>query len=827
MAGKSQLVLTNNLSQPNWPTTVRGRLPGGRVLGTDGSMWAYWAVPLEPVSDAKTLLASLGPAEPILSMFEELSSMASVKIARRSAAKGSYRRVHMLLINVPDSYHLTGNDSLARYLNTEFADAEVQRRLLLFGVRLKASVGGGGGMRAAIDSVVETLVMASTPVSDFDQDFKMVSDAATRAGMRAPTDEEFRLAETWWSVNRNPSTAMVAHPGHLHIFDTIDAAQTAERSGAEDCSTWPEIDDQYVLTMAAMQSLTLPFSSAAAPGARWADLLRHQGALAVSIRGLVEPAKVTRAELRKRRKQYTDDIEERYKNGKMERAEQESLLDELTAVEAAYAEGGPPTLVDTAVTIALNGPHKDLYRNSDISSYTLTEMAYRQSAAIGETWLASPILANPHLHDIPVHSIAYSGLPALSRVGDRTGAQLGLTQRDAQPSFISHIAASRGDSLPLLGVWGATGSGKTIVLLWIAHQWAKNRVPQVIFDPKPNSDLSAAVMASGGRVASLDSIISADGVLDPMRFADSPILGIEPTAAMIMSVNPWGSKADDYYTPLMKALKTGINKGAVCTGQAMKLALEEGAPREVIQPVLDLADTSPAFRACVGMNPDAPGLRVSDGITMIKVGNNPLNLPPAGMDRKLMTPPQRAALNLIRQVTVGAMKALSGRDGVLHLDEAWTVLGSGQAEMEEIGRLARSMRVLPILYTQRCTDALNAGLTGYISRTIILPISDPDEAKAACLLAGLEPTPERMAAITARARVGDAPNWASMRALRDPSTGDVLRGTIGIYSDLDDRSIPVEVRIPKSFLDLASTNPDDIERRLKEQGQQIEASILY
>ena len=157
------------------------------------------------------------------------------------------------------------------------------------------------------------------------------------------------------------------------------------------------------------------------------------------------------------------------------------------------------------------------------------------------------------------------------------------------------------------------------------------------------------------------------------------------------------------------------------------------------------------------------------------------------------------------------------------LDEAWVFLGAGRSEVERLGRLARSQQVLPMLFTQRVSDAINAGLAGYISRGIIGPIEDVGEAYAACELFNIEPTQERIARITAKAEMGSmdggtAPNWNSMRALiqRDFRTGAVMkvhRGTIGIYADLSGRAIPVEITIPAAVLALASTNPEDIRRR--------------
>ena len=95
-----------------------------------------------------------------------------------------------------------------------------------------------------------------------------------------------------------------------------------------------------------MEQFDLGDTPATTAKARWAEALVTAGALAVSVRGLVEPARITRAELRRRRRQYLQDVTERYQAGKMSDGQQEETLAELEAIENAYAQGGPPTLVD-------------------------------------------------------------------------------------------------------------------------------------------------------------------------------------------------------------------------------------------------------------------------------------------------------------------------------------------------------------------------------------------------------------------------------------------------------------------------------------------------
>ncbi|MDA8318015.1 MAG: ATP-binding protein, partial [Actinomycetota bacterium] len=538
------------------------------------------------------------------------------------------------------------------------------------------------------------------------------------------------------------------------------------------------------------------------------------------------------------------DINERLSQGKMERAEQEELYADLDAVESIYATQGPPTLVDCRVLTAFVGRDERFgYALDQIgrsSGLSIVSMVARQEAALAECWLASPVRATPHLHDFPVQTVAASGLPSLSVVGDRDGALVGFTERDRQPAYLSPVAASKGDALPLCVVPGATGSGKSLLAMFLADQFARlpnglgERTPVVIIDPKVGSDFTAAVTISGGRVASLDDLISADGVYDPMRFSITVDTGVELAASMLMSINPWGTAAFDFETPLVKALSYGARAGADCIGVALQVALRDGQvrpqEREMVERVLDLAASSPMFRACVGMEQGGPRLRASQGITLVMVGSAHLDLPEPGAVEPTL--PQRIALALVRMMVFGSAMALNKRRGVIMLDEGWVFLSAGKTEVERLGRLARSQQVLPIFLTQRVTDALNAGLAGYISRGIILPLRDEQEAIAACELFKLEPTPERIGRITANATIGattandvGAPNWASMRALRDPKTRKVLRGTVGIYCDLEDRAVPVEIRIPDEFLAAASTNPEDIERREREAAARREAKL--
>lgn len=829
---------------PLWPTQMRTRFSDGRCKGVDNSLWLYKAVPLGPVTDAVTPDAGLAVSEPIMSAMSSLAGMARNRMGRRQQSRNTYRAVHMLLVNVPQRFAPPAGP-LSAYLRSSFLGRQVDRRVLLFGVRLRDRIGSGAppaelvgpGMPLAAkrgswrighvaDAVAEVLSTGSVPLEEYEVDRTAVDEALTRAGFRTPKPEDFRLADAWWNHGRAADVPLLEHTDHIHVFSSVEASMSAARLGAEGdkCKDWPPMAGTHALSFGCVADFDLPFVETSDQAANWAAALVDAGAVCVSIRGMVEPAKVTRSELRRHKKRYLDDINERMSQGKMERSEQEETLANLSEVEAAYAlDGAPPTLIDTSIITVFSGRHETYgYDLSDVcrdAGVVLTSMESRQLAALKETMLCSSVRAVPHLHDLPAQTVACSGLPSLNIVGDSDGALLGFTERDRQPAYLSPIAASRSDALPLLCVVGATGSGKSIATMFVADQFTRLSRPGIFIDPKQDSDFSAPVLAAGGQVVSLDEVISADGVFDPLRFSKRKEVGTELASSLLLAVNPWGSRREDYETPLAKALNFGVSNGATCIGQALRIALDAGqvADERMVTDVFDLTEARPMFAACVGMQPQTEALRTSETLTLIKVGSQYLELPNQSTADS-WTQGQRISAELIRMMVFGSAMALAGRDGFIALDEAWMFIASGgRTEIERLGRLARSMRVLPILMSQRITDAINADLTGYISRGLILHLSDPKEAAAACELFGLEPTPERMSRITDKGDFGggDASQagWHSMKALREPGTGKVIRGSVAIYVDLHERAIPVEIRLPDEFLAKVSTNPVDVDLR--------------
>lgn len=820
---------------PDWTTQKKLAYPDGTVVGISNQVWLFKRVPLGPVDTAASMKDAMGVGQSIMNALVELESITSVPVNRRSMVQSRYREFQMLLVNIPRRYEPDANQSpqMRDFLSQMWPNRRTMHRILLFGVRLNPSV-KGRTWKDTFNNLADSLSLNDMGVnmSEYDADRKRIDDHLTRAGFVTPTPEEMRVADSWWNEGRHPDVPYLVHADHLHMFTqptSMNAAARLERDYV-DCrdSAWRKLKNHHTLSMVAFDSFNFEFKEAGSRQATFVSELLRQGAMAVSFRGMVEPTVVTRSQLRAGRRRYVEDITEAGRTNSINRAEQDEKLGALTAMESAYAKAGGrvPTVHKCSIIAAINGFNEQTgsYGIGQMFSASFSSMVERQERALAEMMIGSKFRSNPLLRDLPAPALAYTGAPGLAMVGDRSGALLGMTEHDDQPAYLSPTAASTADGLPMMLVAGQTGSGKTQVLLFLAAQFDEMGSPQVIVDPKRKSDHTEVVRARGGQVTRLDQIIDADGILDPLRFAQDRQAGLDTAQQMLMFIDPWGdANPRQWEVKLMVSLRHGVDKGATCIGQALSIAKADGiAPADMVDPILNLRNTSGQFSAICGMDPTTEGLSVSDGITLIMAGEIDLQLPQPGKEPEGMQ--QRLAVALVRMMVFGSAMALTERRGVLHFDEAWVAMIGGAAEVERLGRLARSQEVLPILYTQRVSDAVNNGLRGYISRGLILAIADPDEARAACELFDMEPTEERLGRIMASATIGGGtdvkqgqPNFNSLRAQfavnEDGSRGRNLRGSVGYYKDLTGRVCPVVIDLPPWFLQLSSTNTEDIRRR--------------
>ena len=365
---------------------------------------------------------------------------------------------------------------------------------------------------------------------------------------------------------------------------------------------------------------------------------------------------------------------------------------------------------------------------------------------------------------------------------------------------------------------GFVPTHNTLLMQWEMFQTDLLNYPQIVVDPKAKSDLTPVVEAMpNGRVYSLDELAKYDGIFDAIKFAPNPDVAVEFALATITALNPYGSDRDMAAAEpdLIQALRYGMGKGHRSTLTALKRATQDGKlASHHVEQIEKLSTSSPMFSALVGHTDEGEGLGAYEGTTLIKVGDQELNLPDPGTPASGLI--QRVNLALVRNIVFASAMALNKRKGVLRLDEAWVFTSSSPKELERLGRLARSQTIDVQLYTQRISDALDANLQNYLTRGLILHVRDHVEAAAACKVFNLEADEGRIGRIRAAGTLDNdsaSPNWNSLKALKDPQSREVIRGSVGLYVDIHGRVVPVEIRVPPRFLKLASTNIDDVTAR--------------
>jgi hypothetical protein len=378
-----------------------------------------------------------------------------------------------------------------------------------------------------------------------------------------------------------------------------------------------------------------------------------------------------------------------------------------------------------------------------------------------------------------------------------------------------------------------TGSGKTFASLFLALQFVKLGSNLVFIDPKRGSDFSNFALNNGWDVHSLDDLTKADGVFDPLRFnEDSHEVKLKLAVSSLTQINFWGKELPKFEIEIQSALDYGIRTGGKTTiGSALKFAYEHGkASKELVDPIIKQAKTDAQFSAICGIDESAKGLGNLSGGHLIMVGNTYLDISTLPFKEQSLS--QRISAVLLKMMIYSSTYAVQDKKkgGVVMFDEAHIFFKGGKDEMDMLGRCARSQNVLPVMLTQKVSDATSIGLKGYFSRYIMLHLDD-DEAPHAFELAKMEATDTRIDRMTAKSSIadinsttGEGLNWASQQALIETNKyGDkiIKRGSIALVKDLSDRSVYVEVKVPKIIFDQISTNPEDIQNRKEKQDASI------
>ena len=851
----------------------------GLLRSTDPArtVWLWALVPhgaplLDGADDAQRRAA----CDQWQAFFDGLAGEVSIAGVRyRNLLKGQYRRFHLLACSFPRRYRTAvgqRGSRLGQWQNRMYDGMYVQDQVAFVGVPLHVgSDGYGSGERkprplrrfmSMLDRWAFSMQYGAPSFDEYMADAHTIERIMMDAGfipfteLAAVDRPEFERCvsrmRSWWSLTKSNALPVIAEPDHIHLFPDTATAASAERLYEErvPCSEW-NIPGQYPASVCFAQSSDFHGDSVVDSSNQWIARLLEAGsggganAVGVSIRGSVEPAKITEAEIRRNDRSVTDSMRDRWKKEQEATGEQEDAKEELDEKKDVYRHRDmPPTLIDLSVAVLAAGNARQAANSlgcvQDSLTFVNMNTGYEQLMGFKSMCPCSPVTLTPYSMHWSSTVVAGAGVSSFASGGDATGALLGFTEANRQPVYIGTTTVQDEDHKPFFVIIGDTGTGKSMALVNLFAQWSQipsrtggGNTPCILINPKQGNDFEDAVRHLGGEVRRLDSDMS-DGTFDPLNVGDDIEHAKNLASIMLADIlAPEGGA--DFETSIAAMLTFGIRQGARCCGRAMEVAYDAymaGGTERTILPdntpevwgrVSRALGSYRMLRLIIGTSDDLEPLRVSQNLTLINAGEQGL----VPDDEHGVTVTGRIQRWVLRMCVSGAGSAVRGRDGMVGLDEAWVAMGKGKGSgntLEQWARLARSQRFTPVLASQKVQEFIDAGLVGGISRALLLALDNPPErngavspAKQALRLLQVDDSEGRILWRMGQDpnNANGEPNYQSLKVIRYPKShkshpGEFVRGSVGYFVDLHKPPVPVEIVIPPALLREISTTATDV-----------------
>ena len=773
-----------------WATPWSWRDDDGCYVGVNNEVWLYRELKLSPIywEDPQRRIAA---GEPLKRILAEIGAT-SLNIGDIKAISQN-REIHILSVvwdDIPDL-------PMTTQVHTEYLDEAIDflipNKSVVIGIKLRSSIieslaSSKKSPLEAIKTLATNMLGEGVPnLEDYQNDRRIVNDILRRHDCVLPTEKIFKQIESWYNNGKGPSVEIYEAKDEIYIDGETNRIE-----------------------LAVLHKFNSPIQYA--PDFEW--LLRAathpSGTRMVSIRGELEPLTMARNRARKAQKRAVMQISEQEASGDFEKIEDQLTYQLAKLAEDFLATGNEPLLSKCSIIMArradtpYNSYITDLRDNYDID---ILPLEHRQMLALDETLPCSDIRINPHVQDLSVGMISYAGLQDFSILGDKSGVLMGLTDPNYTPCWLDINGAANSNKPPAMAIFGEPGSGKTYIAQSIATQAALMGEQVIFINPKGYSSLSPFAEYAGGRVVKMSALESTPGFFDPFRYAHPELAAEIATNYILTVLGQSGSSPGDFSKEQERKLAAGLKRGAMAGARCVAEALQFTEDADIIKAINDQCMASSTFALGIGVDPRLGKLTVEElsGLTLIEFDRK-LNLPEKSRDAGSYTRDEKIALAAIRLVSRASLEMLSlSNGGVFILDEAWTFLSSsdGLSVMEQLGREGRSLNILPIFITQRVLDLVKDGVNmdSYLSRVLVLKLTDEREAAAALQMCGLEVTTARL-------------QWLRSAGPVTGEDGIPSRPSRGLHRDLNDRHAAVIIGpVPEEAHMAFTTNPLEINRR--------------
>ena len=759
-------------------------------------------------------------------MRQMMHSVAADTLATRISKIARLREFHILSVHHEQPEDLSQDPpELARYLLEHIYNVPQSKKTVFIGFKLQprpfkvtgsrppSEEGLTSDLRERLRKAGERVTLDSpAALEPFEKDKEFIEGIFANQKCRRPTTQEMSVLQFW------------------------DEPPEAEYNGMARYYEYPqyvEIDnskgDNYFWEMRGVAQITQEL-----PEEPWLALANAEGdgCWVISARGKLEPGATTRRRVRRQIRKQEEKLEALDSVGE-HKIEHVATLDEMEDLEAHLALTEEPTITDFSIVTA-----KRLFPDEDAPREWAKIEGTSDTQILKERYGVITVPANvtqmqimgsmipcgdlkavsikPFAHHVTLDLLTDSGITACSQLGDGVGAHLGYSVPDGGPVRLDYKAASGLDKTPMMAVCGEPGSGKTVLCQFLLTQAALAGQSAVYVNPKGQDTLSYMLDTVSGKHIVIGED-SSEGMLDPYKYAT-------------------GTKATNIALGFLDIIAPDIEPGDRAKIEAVLRrnkgharcfmdALEGLDNKELLERIVDTRE-NPIAALCISDSStydptdDLDITSQGAGIILIEFSSD-VELPQGPTDDiTKITPSQRyglAAVGLLMQSImqiVGSARrgqAGGGLGSFLVMDEAWILLASktlAKTYVESLGRLGRSLDVNVVLATQRATDIIRAELESYVSRSVMMKLTDSKEQTAAMTMLGLDP---------ANQRFRDVLGTSGSERREDPDTGEIIRLAPQVWhKDLHDNVGVMQTSLPASVLDRFSTNPDDRRKFIEE-----------